>query len=114
MVCEREAWCELFRTDDVHEALTVVTASRPTVDDEDDDGDETWEVGAPPYTIEVREQDATGLIDVLEMIRAEQEEFDRDHAAGRASRDRVLVLCATLVTAAPVAVEVWALLARGR
>lgn len=120
-------WSELFRTNDLDEALTIVTSIAAMEFDvrwlsRDDNAPPVRQVnsprtqriscrdchrdespfGGPPYVIEVAPDQWRDLRDVLDTLREEQWEFDRCVETGRVSRDRVLVGITVVLSAAPL------------
>lgn len=98
------SWRELHRTGDAREAMTVLTsiaamefeARCPGASLRESNADnEGWDLGNPPYIIEVREQNWADLQGVLAMLLEEQAEFDRACEARQERRrraDRWMVL----------------------
>lgn len=135
-------WRELYRTDDVSDALTVVTTIaamefdvrwRSTEPEADREGNETRpdlghqryprclrgcltdiEIGLPPYIIEAPADDLRDLRDVIDDIQAEQWEFETDYVEHRVWRDRTVVLGTVGLVMIPVVFELVVLLRGGR
>lgn len=122
-------WSELFRTNDLDEALTIVTSIAAMEFDvrwlsRDEDPPpvqparsqraqriqccggirEKSPFGGPPYVIEVAPDQWRDLRDVLESLREEQWEFDRCVETNRVGRDRVLVGITVVLSVVPMVI----------
>lgn len=118
-------WRELIRTDDLDEALTIVTTIAAM------EFDVRWlsfdapgtpgapgalgscdlvrcesDFGGPPYIIEVAPDQWHDLRDVLAELREEQWEFDRRVETSRGNRDRVVVGVTVVLSVAPIVISI--------